>query len=225
VTRRAHAAERPRRIGNRLAPARFVAFLVLLPLCFLAYRHLLPGANWKDALTMAFDFAAFCFLASLLPLLRDIAPSEIRRHAQENDANRLLVLVFTSILMLAVMAAIGGELSPAKGGDVHAMAKLICTLVIVWLFANSVYALHYAHEYYAAGADKDVGGIDFPATKTPVYSDFVYFAFTIGMTFQTSDVAITSAPLRRVAVLHSMAAFVFNIGVIAFTINALGGGS
>ncbi len=29
--------------------------------------------------------------------------------------------------------------------------------------------------------------------------------------------------LRQVALLHSFAAFVFNIGVIAFTINVLGG--
>ena len=39
----------------------------------------------------------------------------------------------------------------------------------------------------------------------------------------TSDTAITSQAIRRIVTLHSFAAFVFNIGVIAFTINALGG--
>ena len=42
------------------------------------------------------------------------------------------------------------------------------------------------------------------------------------MTFQTSDVQITSPRIRRLALVHSLAAFAFNIGVIAFTINALG---
>ena len=45
------------------------------------------------------------------------------------------------------------------------------------------------------------------------------------MTFQTSDVQITLSGIRRIALLHCFAAFVFNIGVIAFTINVLGGAS
>jgi uncharacterized membrane protein len=129
------------------------------------------------------------------------------------------------------MAAITGELPHAKHGDKLAMAKLIGTLLVTWLFANLVYTLHYAHYYYATDPDAggpegggDLGGLDFPGTKVPDYKDFAYFAFTLGMTFQTSDVSIRARPLRHVALLHSFGAFVFNIGVIAFTINALGGG-
>jgi uncharacterized membrane protein len=42
------------------------------------------------------------------------------------------------------------------------------------------------------------------------------------MTFQTSDVTITDERIRRVVTVHCFAAFVFNIGVLAFTINVLG---
>ena len=63
-----------------------------------------------------------------------------------------------------------------------------------------------------------------PGTDEPDYWDFVYFAFTLGMTFQTSDVSITDRRIRRVVLGHSLAAFVFNLGVLAFTINVLGGG-
>ena len=42
------------------------------------------------------------------------------------------------------------------------------------------------------------------------------------MTFQTSDVEIRSRAMRRTATVHSLAAFVFNIGVLAFTVNILG---
>jgi uncharacterized membrane protein len=55
-----------------------------------------------------------------------------------------------------------------------------------------------------------------------MYWDFVYFAFTLGMTFQTSDVTITSERIRRIVTIHCLAAFFFNIGVLAFTINVLG---
>ena len=99
-----------------------------------------------------------------------------------------------------------------------AMVKLVGTLLLTWFFTNTVYALHYAHLYYSSRDGNDAGGIDFPGTKTPDYLDFVYFSFTLGMTFQTSDTAITSRTIRRIATAHSFAAFVFNIGVIAFTI-------
>jgi len=212
-------------LGNRLAPPRFLGFIVLLAAGFLALCRWV-GGDWRDLLAMAFDGAAAAFLISLLPLLRDSGADTMRRHAAENDANRVLVLIITSILALVVMAAIGGELEAARGGDPLAVAKLIATLLLLWLFANTVYALHYAHAWYrrdpARGEDR--GGLDFPGNAAPDYLDFAYFAFTLGMTFQTSDIDITSREIRRVVLLHSFAAFVFNIGVIAFSINALGGG-
>ena len=217
-------ARRRRPLGNSIAPARFIGFVVLLLAGFAAARWGLGDRDWRDAATLAFDLAALCFLVSLVPLLRDSTAAVMRRHAAENDANRLMVLVVTSLLTLVVMVAVSGELRRIHAGDALAAVKLVVTLLLIWLFANAVYALHYAHDFYRQDvAGGDSGGLDFPRTRTPSYSDFAYFAFTLGMTFQTSDVAITAAPLRRVALLHSFAAFVFNIGVIAFTINVLGG--
>lgn len=212
-------------LGNRIAPARFLMFTALLAGGYAACRVLLPGDDWRDCAAMAFDGAAAVFLLSLIPLLRDSTAEAIRRHAARNDANRLLILALTTVLTVVAMAAIAGEIAGARGGEVQAIAKLVGTLLLIWLFANSVYALHYAHAFYLADAKgADSGGIDFPGTTTPDYWDFAYFAFTLGMTFQTSDVNIRSRRLRRVVLLHSFAAFIFNIGVIAFTINVLGGG-
>lgn len=219
------AGERGGRLGNRLAPPRFLLFLALLPAAYFAYAGLIGTGDWKDGAAMAFDVAAACFLLSLIPLLRDAKVDDIRRHARGNDANRLLVLVITSLLTLVVMAAISGELARVHAGYWLAAVKLVATLLLIWLFANAVYTLHYAHVFYSAGPEgADRGGLDFPGTRTPGYPDFAYFAFTLGMTFQTSDVGITAPALRKVALLHGFAAFVFNIGVIAFTINVLGGG-
>lgn len=44
------------------------------------------------------------------------------------------------------------------------------------------------------------------------------------MTFQTSDVVVSGAHMRRVVLVHAMAAFLFNIGILAFAINTVGGG-
>jgi len=218
------ASRRPPTVGNRLLPKRFLLFLALLPPGFAAYGAAFGLEHWADAAAMAFDAAALVFVVSLIPLVRYSEAPAMREHAAENDANRGLMLVLTTLLGFAVMAAITGEMSGARGGEARAVAKLVGTLVLIWLFANSIYTLHYAHAYYAQDErGGDSGGLAFPGTATPDYRDFAYFAFTLGMTFQTSDVAITSPRLRHVALLHSFAAFVFNIGVIAFAINVLGG--
>ncbi len=221
------AAARTMGIGNRIAPARFVLFLSVLGAVYLALSIWLPSDDWRDGAAMAFDAAALVFLVSLFPLLRDCDAAGIRRHARENDANRGLILGLTSLLTVIAMAAITAELKGAQSGDWLPIVKLVATLLLVWGFANSIYALHYAHAYYSSGEDQgtDAAGLDFPDTKTPDYWDFAYFSFTLGMTFQTSDVAITAGGIRKVVLFHCFAAFVFNIGVIAFTINVLGGSS
>ena len=182
--------------------------------------------DWRDGVALAFDVAAFVFLVSLAPLLRQCSVADMRLHAQRNDANRVLVLVLTTLLTLVVMAAITGELKDAQNREVWALMKLVGTLLAIWLFANSVYTLHYAHVFYLQPQQAGEGAvIRFPGTEHPDYWDFAYFAFTLGMTFQTSDVEIADRHVRKVVLAHCFAAFIFNIGVIAFTINVLGGSS
>ena len=108
------------------------------------------------------------------------------------------------------------------------LALIVATLILAWLFSNLVYTFHYAYLFYRSGdgtgrGGKDNGGLDFPQRKEPDYWDIGYFAFTLGMTFQTSDVQITDPRIRKVALFHSLAAFLFNLGILAFTINVLGG--
>jgi uncharacterized membrane protein len=141
----------------------------------------------------------------------------MRQHATENDANRVMLLAVATVVSLAIMTAVAGELGGKTNPDI---IMIVTTLVLAWLFANTIYALHYAHLYYLEGSK---GGLDFSgAPDTPDYSDFVYFAYTLGMTFQTSDTAVETRQFRRIVTIHSFAAFVFNIGVLAFTINVLG---
>jgi uncharacterized membrane protein len=87
------------------------------------------------------------------------------------------------------------------------------------------FALRYAHEYYArdeGGPDVD-RGLDFPNENEPDYLDFLYFALVLGMTFQVSDVQITSRKLRRIATLHGLLSFLFNTVIVALTVNIAAG--
>lgn len=67
------------------------------------------------------------------------------------------------------------------------------------------------------------GGLEFPNEKKPDYLDFTYFAFVIGMTFQVSDVDITSKRIRRLAWMHGVLSFAFNTIIVALTINIISG--
>lgn len=202
----------------RIFPWRYGMFLALL-LVIAPLGLVLP---WHAAVMAGFDVAALAFILSVAPLL-GADPARMRRTARENDANREMMLLITGVVMAVILIAVGLAVATKGGPGAPVIALLLATLAIAWLFSNLVYALHYAHICYLAGEDGgDRGGLDFPATKQPDYWDFIYFAFTLGMTFQTSDVAMTTTAMRRVAVFHCFAAFVFNLGVIAFTINVIG---
>lgn len=177
------------------------------------------------ALIAGFDIAAIAFLVSLAPLVGH-GPGTMRASSQRNDANRGLMLLLTAIVTIVILIAVGAEVKAKGGPNGPVVLLIVATLVLAWIFSNSIYALHYAHTFYLSDdKGKDIGGFTFPATSEPNYWDFIYFAFTIGMTFQTSDTAITATRVRRIAAFHSFAAFVFNLGVLAFTINVLGAGS
>jgi len=213
------ATHQKKGIGNRIAPPRFLLFagalaagLVITPL----------WTDWRHAVLIAFSAAAAIFLASATTLLRHDADT-MRASAARNDANRAVLLLVTVLLALVVLVTIASVLADRGTPTRSAIALIIATLILAWTFANTVFALHYAHLHYLPGKGGDLGGLDFPGTKEPDYADFLYFSITLGMTFQTSDVTISGRHMRRVALLQSVAAFVFNIGILAFTINALGG--
>jgi uncharacterized membrane protein len=172
----------------------------------------------RDAMMLAFDVAAAGFILSLLPVFLDGSADSIRRHAAENDANRVMLLAIGAAIAMALLATIASELTKPRE---FIAVLVIATLGIAWLFGNLLYTLHYAHLYYGEGHGGT--GLIFPDTKTPDYGDFLYFALTLGMTFQTADITINSRAMRRVALAQSLVAFVFNIGILAFTINTLGG--
>jgi uncharacterized membrane protein len=212
--------ERRRSIGNMIAPWRFIMFLAVLVIGSAPAAWAL--GNWWLGIMAAFDVGAALFLLSCVPLLAIEDPSVIEAIARKNDAARTLLLFITGIVTAVLLIAIAAE---TAGGHPEPLTKwlIVITLILAWLFSNSVYAFHYAHMAYI---DPPTGceGFRFPGTDAPVYWDFVYFAFTCGMAFATSDVEVTSQSIRKVVTFHCLAAFAFNIGVLAFTVNLLASG-
>ena len=100
-------------LGQRIAPARFLAFLVIFAIAFAAS---FAAVGWQRALMLGFDIAALFFLLAITPILRASGAATMKQHAKENDANRVILLVITSVTMIAILTAVFSELS-VKDGD------------------------------------------------------------------------------------------------------------
>jgi uncharacterized membrane protein len=182
-----------------------------------------PSLGTVRGVMVAFDAAALAFLISWVLLFRH-EPWQMREAAKRNDANRGILLLIAAMVTGVIMIAVGSELAHKGRPQPLDVILVFGTRCLSWLFSTLVYALHYAHLFYTRSSQGgDSGGVCFPGTEEPDYWDFAYFSSCLAMTFQTSGVNIESCTYRRTVIFHALGAFVFNIGVIAFSINIMNG--
>jgi len=162
------------------------------------------GAGLARGMLFAFDISAM-----------------IRAQASEQDGGRWGVLWSSVAVAAVVPVALGVELHAASRGNALEIFEAAVSLGLAWFFLNTMFALHYAHEFYVRPAKEKA--LCFPRTDEPDYWDFMYFAFVIGMTFQVSDVAIADREIRRIVLAHGIIAFFFNVVIVALSVNVLAG--
>lgn len=180
------------------------------------------GMPVAPALLLGFDVGAAVFLGGMWRLFDRATPASMRKHARLQDAGRWGILWSAIGVTGVVMMALGTELRAAKSGGLLILTVAGLSIVLAWLFINVMFAQHYAHGFYGDYGSQHQG-LDFPGKQEPDYWDFAYFSIVVGMTFQVSDVQITSRTLRRMVLLHSVIAFFFNVFIIAVTVNIVAG--
>lgn len=199
----------------RLLVGAVVAVVAALALEFSGLPRSLP-------LLIGFDLGAIVYFILLLRIFIGASPAVMRRQAKQQDTGRWTTLLSGVVLSAVVLGAVMTELNSSNKGGALAIAVAATTIVLAWTFMNTLFSLHYAHGYYGEFG-KPHQGLDFPGDEEPDYWDFAYFAFTIGMTFQVSDVQITTRYLRRIGLMHSAIAFFFNVFIIAISVNIAAG--
>jgi uncharacterized membrane protein len=178
-------------------------------------------------LMIGWDFLGFTYILISINIFFSTHTTKIRSIAQKQDLGHqllyFLMLLASIICMISIALLI-------KTNKTFLLDKEIINLIylsgviVCWLMLHIIFTFHYAHMYY--GDDKENksthrGGLNFPGSQEPDYTDFAYFSFVIGMTFQVSDVVITQKHIRRIVLLHALIAFAFNTIIVALSINAI----
>ena len=199
---------------------------LLISIAFgVAVTALLMNYDWRPPTKwlVGWDCGVLLYIIMTYWMIMNSGVPEIRRRATIDDEGAFALLLLTAFAGLASLAAIVVELGGSKttsGAEAGLHIGLgMITIVLSWSFVHTIFALHYAHEFYGEGRDKQTGGLRFPGTTPPDYWDFLYFSVVIAMTSQVSDVAITSKVIRRVATIHGTLSFFFNLAILALTIN------
>jgi uncharacterized membrane protein len=180
-------------------------------------------SDWRTAtrLLIGWDLGLALYLTLALRMMAVADVNHIRQRARLQDEGQFTVLALTATAAFASLGAIVALLgmSEANNRDPTHLLLGVVTILLSWTFIHIMFALHYAHEFYDQNGGKG-GGLIFPGDlREPDYWDFVYFSFVIGMTSQVSDVAITCRPIRHTVSAHGIISFIFNVALLALTVN------
>lgn len=180
---------------------------------------------------ITWDAFALCVLGLAWLTIITTPPEKLRARAQKQDLSHILIFVFVLVAACAGLFAVGFLFfsKQAFADQSHFVIHLLSSLVAVvssWMLVHTVFGLRYAHTYYGdpdgpTGPKPHAGGLEFPGGREPDYMDFAYFSFVIGMTFQVSDVVITSRDFRKLVLVHGMLSFGFNTVILALALNTV----
>ncbi|WP_336033878.1 DUF1345 domain-containing protein [Acinetobacter bereziniae] len=210
--------------GIQSRPYFFITFLIT----FVVYAVLGLSTDWawSTKLLFGWNIAIMIYLVLTMKTLWATHQTHILKRAQQQDASKWIILLLVIFALVMCFIAIVVELSHMPSNTMFKFGHLslaILTIIFAWLFMHTVFAIHYAHDFYLAVAKHQDGGLDFPKTPEPTYPEFLYFSYVIGTSAQTADVSITSRSMRVLNILHILLAYGFNTTILAICINVAAG--
>jgi uncharacterized membrane protein len=216
--------------GSSVRGVRFGAMQRLgtaLAIAVAAYVAQPTFISWHTRVIASWDLGAIVYLALAWWLITHTGVEETRGHARAQDLSSYLIFLFVVSAAFASIVAIGFIAGTTKAlafwPKTWHLTLTVAALISSWLLIQTVFAFHYARRYYdrARHDSAEPTELVFPGKHQPDYLDFAYYSFVIGMTSQVSDVAVTSRRMRRLTLVHGFLSFVFNIAVLALSINII----
>lgn len=179
---------------------------------------------------------SYCLVSLILSWVTILSshPADVKKEVHAQDSSKTLIFLFAItaafISLFAILILLQSSSQQSSKADLtgHILLSL-ASVISSWWLVHTIFTLRYAHLYYCDtenddhGKNQKPGGLDFPNEDQPDYLDFTYFSFVLGMTFQVSDVEITSKRIRRLALVHGVLSFAFNTVIVALSINIVSG--
>jgi uncharacterized membrane protein len=211
----------------RLSPARRLAVMVFIGL--LAYVLLEPWLPERMRMLIAWNASALAYLGLAWLTVAKANPEMTRARAENQDQSGYVIFLLVVTASSASFVAIGFLSAGIKDLPFWPRAGhltlSVVALLLSWLMIQTLFGFHYARGYYSyhPGTRELRRGLKFPGDKEPDYLDFAYYSFVVGMTSQVSDVTVLTRHMRRLTLVHGVLSFIFNIAILAMSINIIGG--
>ena len=192
--------------------ASLVAWLVVPDVAIVA------GANAFFALYLILALAGF----------HKLTPDYLRRNAKSADEPVWIIFLVTAAAVTVALVSLFLLINSQHSPDPVRLVLTLSAVPLGWFTIHVMAALHYAHLYWqpettaeesGAGRPAARQGLEFPGDADPGGADFLYFAFVVGMTAQTSDVEVKNTAMRMVTTVHSVISFFFNTVLVAAAVN------
>jgi len=179
--------------------------------------------GWAMSLVAGWDVGTLLMLLlSWFIIVRSDAEATRLRAAAEDPGRTavwLLVCFSSAVGLFASAVVLRGAKGIAPEASHELVALCLAAVASAWALTHTAFTLRYAHLYYRLSDGDGAGGLEFPGNEPPDDLDFSYFAFTVGMCFQVSDVVVTSRVIRRTVLVHALLAFAYNTMVVALALN------
>jgi uncharacterized membrane protein len=177
------------------------------------------------SILIGWEVAVITFILWIWFIIWPMSHKRTSDFAQREDPGRVGVDILLILASLASLGAVGYALFQAHttadtGRQLLLTIISLFSVVVSWILVHTIYALRYARFYYSKEID---GTIDFNKEHRPAYSDFIYIAFTVGMTYQVSDTAIVGTEFRKTVLRHAVLSYVFGTVIVATTISLIAG--
>jgi len=203
--------------------------LLSLTVALLTFFLSLPLVKFLTCLVVAWSVGTLFWLFLVSLYLFTASAEETMRRAQLVEHQPKLVLAMTVASAIASLIAMAFMLAntqdwPPLDASLHLILSLIAVFAS-WFFVHVDFALTYSRLYYdelePPAPTPYKKGLQFPSDDPPDYWDFLYFSFTIAMCAQTSDVSVTTASMRRLALVHSVVSFIFYTVILGLVLNGV----
>ncbi|MBC7749389.1 MAG: DUF1345 domain-containing protein [Methylotenera sp.] len=199
-----------------------IAVVVYIMLAFLK-------VDSKSRVILGWDTFCICMILLSWILFFTTRSTELCTIVEKQDDGLkvifIIVLVAVCLSLFGTLLLLNSKIESTFNKVVHTIVSL-SPVLLSWILLHTTFTIRYAHLYHdhnKLNTGSNIGGIDFPSKEQPDYIDFAYFSFVIGMTFQVSDVVVSSPVIRRFVLMHSLISFVFNTIIVALTINTIAG--